>query len=410
MTPERIVIVGAGQAGLQAAVSLREAGHRGAIALVGGEPGVPYQRPPLSKAFLLGKIPARGLDLRSLDALGEQRIAFVEADPAVRIDAAERMVSLQSGRVLPYDHLVLATGARRRELAVPGATLPGVHYLRTRADAEGLKARLGEVRQALVIGAGFIGLEFAAVAADLGIDCTIVETAPLLFGQALSRVTADHILAVHRARGTRFRFGEGIASLAAGPDGRVARAVTDSGEALAADLVLVGIGVIPDDGLAAGAGLRTDGGILIDARLATSDPAISAIGDCAVLSRPGAERPLRIQSVQNAVDQGRHLARVLTGTGGAYEALPWFWSDQGSVRLQIAGLVRDHDRTVTRGDPAGGRFSVFCYRGDRLLGVESVNRPADHMAARRFVGTAFAPAMAEAADDSADLRRFVPNA
>lgn len=405
MFPERIVIVGAGQAGLQAAVSLREAGHAGPVTLVGDEPGLPYQRPPLSKAFLMGKIPAAGLDLRGADFLAAQRIDLA-ADPALAVDRADKTVRLASGLALAYDHLVLATGARRRELAVPGANLPGIHYLRSRADAEALKERLGGARRALVVGAGFIGLEFAAVAAALGIACTVVEAAPSLLGRAVSRPTADHIRGAHEAGGARFLFGAGVARFEAGAAGGVARAVLSSGEGLEADLVLVGIGVIANDGLAVQAGLATAGGIVVDARLRTADPAISAIGDCAVAPHPQAERPLRIESVQNAIDQGRHLARVLAGADAAYAALPWFWSDQGPIRLQIAGLTQGHDRTVMRGDPAGGRFSVFCYRGEKLLGVESVNRPADHMAARRFVGTPLAPGPAQAADEDIDLKGF----
>ncbi len=406
MMPERIVIAGAGQAGLQAAVSLREAGHAGPITLIGEEPGLPYQRPPLSKAFLLGKIPASGLDLRAADFLESQRIGLIVADPVRALDRAEKTVRLASGRALPYDHLVLATGARRRELSAPGSGLPGIHYLRTRADAQALKARLGDARTALVIGAGFIGLEFAAVAADLGIACTVIEAAPTLLGRAVSRLTAEHIRATHEARDTRFLFGESVARFEAGTDGNVCRAVTVSGERIAADLVVVGIGVIANDELAAAAGLETVGGVVVNERLSTADPAISAIGDCAVAPHPQAEKPLRIESVQNAIDQGRHLARVLTGAGDAYAALPWFWSDQGGVKLQIAGLTQGHDRAILRGDPASGRFSVFCYRGNRLLGVESINRPADHMAARRFVGQTFAPDAEAASNESLDLKQL----
>ena len=406
MTPERIVIAGAGQAGLQAAVSLREAGHAGPITLIGEEPGLPYQRPPLSKAFLLGKIPASGLDLRAADFLESQRIGLVVADTVHALDRADKTVRLASGRALPYDHLVLATGARRRELSAPGSGLPGIHYLRTRADAQALKARLASVRTALVIGAGFIGLEFAAVAADLGIACTVIEAAPTLLGRAVSRLTAEHIRATHEARGARFLFGESVARFEAGVDGNVCRAVTVSGERIAADLVVAGIGVIANDELAAAAGLATAGGVVVNERLLTVDPAISAIGDCAVAPHPQAEKPLRIESVQNAMDQGRHLARVLMGAGAAYAALPWFWSDQGGMKLQIAGLTQGHDRAILRGDPASGRFSVFCYRGGRLLGVESINRPADHMAARRFVGQNFAPDAEAASNEGLDLKQL----
>jgi 3-phenylpropionate/trans-cinnamate dioxygenase ferredoxin reductase component len=404
MLPDRIVIIGAGQAGLQAAVSLREAGHTGSITLVGDEPGLPYQRPPLSKVFLLGKIPASGLDLRGRDFLAAQRIYLREYDPALSINRQDRTVQLASGKSLDYDHLVIATGARRRELVIPGATSTGIHYLRTRADAEMLQERLAGARHALVVGAGFIGLEFAAVAASKGLTCTVIEAAPTLLGRAVSRMTAEHILGTHEALGTRFLFSQGLTRFETGANGNVRGAVTSGGEVIAADLVLVGIGVIANDDLASAAGLATNGGIVVDATLRTSDPHISALGDCVLAPHPQAEQPVRIESVQNAIDQGRHLARVLTGSAGPYAALPWFWSDQGSVKLQIAGLTTGHDRTVMRGDPATGRFSVFCYRGDRLLGVESVNRPADHMAARRFVGTPSAPVAEVVSDESLDLK------
>lgn len=407
MASGSIVIVGAGQAGLQAAVSLREAGYAGSITIVGDEPGPPYQRPPLSKAFLLGKILAAGLDLRGPDFLAAQRIDLVERDPALVIDRTDRSVRLASGRVLGYDHLVLATGARRRELAVPGSALPGIHYLRTRADAEALKEKLAGARQALVIGAGFIGLEFAAVAAGRGLACTVVEAAPTLLSRAVSRVTAEHIRHTHEERGTRFMFGTGIDRFEAGPDGNVNAAVTSTGEKLSADLVLVGIGVIANDDLAAAAGLAVNNGIAVDATLRTSDPAIFAIGDCALAPHPQAAQPLRIESVQNAIDQGRHLVRILMGADEPYAALPWFWSDQGTVKLQIAGLTGGHDRTVLKGDPVSGRFSAFCYRGDTLLGVESINRPADHMVARRFVGTTLAPAAEDVSDESLDAKAGV---
>ncbi len=408
MEKRRIVILGSGQAGLQAAASLREAGHAGTITIVGEEKGLPYQRPPLSKAFLLGKMPASGLELRSAAFLADSRIDLIDADPASAIDRQRRQVSLHSGRLVDYDHLVLALGARRRELQVPGAGLPGIHYLRTRDDAADLKQRLGGARRALVVGAGLIGLEFAAVAAGLGLACTVVEAAPVLLGRAVSRPCADYIRSVHEARGVVFRFAETIARFEAGDDGRVVRAVTVGGDMLETDLVLAGIGVLANDHVAAQAGLAVDGGIVVDRYLSTSDPAISAVGDCAVAPHPLAGGRIRIESVQNAIDQGRCLARVLTGDRTPYAALPWFWSDQGSIKLQIAGLTAGHDRTVLRGDPASGRFSVFCYRNGVLAGIESINRPADHMAGRRFVGTPFAPSPQEAADESLDLKSLAP--
>ena len=381
-----VVIVGAGQGGLQVAASLREGGFDGAIVLVGDEPGLPYQRPPLSKGYLTGEVGADRLLLRREAFYVDRRIDLLAGERAVAIDRPGRRVRLASGGALAYDHLVLATGARDRPLPVPGAELDGVLRLRTRAEAELLRQRLaGGVRDAVVVGAGFIGLEFASVAAKLGARVHVIEMTRRPMARAVSPDVSAFFHAAHAGAGAGILFGATVARLV-GADGRVAGVETGDGLRIPADLVVVGIGVVPNTELAAGAGLAVDDGIVVDEHLLTADPAISAVGDCAAYPSRFAAGRVRLESVQNAVDQARCVAARLAGRPPApYAAVPWFWSDQGKLRLQIVGLTAGHDVAVVRGDVEGGAFSVFCFRGRRLVGIESVNRPADHMAGRRLL-------------------------
>lgn len=381
----RVVIIGAGQAGCQLALSLRERRFDGAIALIGGEPGPPYQRPPLSKAFLLGKAEAADLALKPISTFAEKAIDFLPGSRATAIDRAARRVGVAGHGSLGYDHLVIATGAENRALPVPGADLDGVLALRSLADAARLKQRLAPARRLAIIGAGFIGMEVAAVARQLGLEVTVIERAERVLARAVSPPVSGHLLARHQAAGVRFRFGAAVECFEG--DGGALRAVglTD-GTVVPADLALVAIGVAPGTGLAEQAGLAVGDGILVDALLATADPAIHAIGDCA--SYPHAlfdGRRMRVESVQNAADQARCLAMTLTGEPMPYARLPWFWSDQGEARLQIAGIAEPEDEAVIRGDPATGRFSVFRLCEGRLSAVESIGQPGEHMAARRLV-------------------------
>ncbi len=367
-----VVVVGAGQAGCQVAVSLRELGYRGLITLVGAEDLPPYQRPPLSKAYLTGATDVAGLLLRAGSYFAAQDVELVTADPAVSLDRQAHVVVLRSGRVLPYTDLVLATGARPRELS-------GAHVLRTVADADRLRGRLRPGTRVVVIGAGFVGLEFAAVAGALGLEVTVVEALPRVLARSVSERLAGHIVAEHRARSVRVLVGAPVAGVHA--DGVELADGTD----LPADLVVAGIGVVPADELAREAGLAVDDGIVVDAHLRTADPAIHAVGDCARFSFAANENRLRLESVQNAVDQAKCVAAGILGSARPYSAIPWFWSDQYTMKVQIAGLTAGCDRTVMHGDPASGRFSVFCFRDSVLLGVESVNRPADFVLARRLL-------------------------
>ncbi|MBV9747364.1 MAG: FAD-dependent oxidoreductase [Acetobacteraceae bacterium] len=406
-----MVIVGTGQGGFQVAASLREEGFDGRVLLVGDEPDLPYQRPPLSKAYLTGEADADLVRMRPETFFAEHGVELRAGEQVTRIDRAERQVVLASGKALPYDHLVLALGARNRPLPVPGADLDGVVQLRTLGEAEALRQRLDAAREAVVVGAGFIGLEFAA-AASRGIPVTVIEATDRPMARAVSPAMSHFFRGAHERQGVRFAFGATVVRVL-GTDGRASGVETADGRRFAADLVLVGIGVIPNAELAADAGLAVANGIVVDEHLQTSDPAISAIGDCAAHpSRFAPGAPVRIESVQNAVDHARCVAARLAGRPAPYASLPWFWSEQGKLKLQIAGLATPHERAVVRGDPAqegkqdgkGGGFSVFCYSGGKLVGVESVNRPLDHVLARKLLTSGVTVTPEQAADRGFDLR------
>lgn len=397
-----ILIVGAGQGGFQAAASLREAGYAGALTLIGDEPGLPYQRPPLSKAYMKGDAGIEQIELRPAAFYDSHGIGIVHAR-ASAIDRAARRLVLEDGKSLPYAHLILATGARNRPLPVPGHMLDGVHYLRTRADADALRAQLADARRVVVIGAGFIGLEFAAVARSLGHEVTVIEAAQRVLARAVSPLMSDFFAQAHQDMGTHLVLGAGVVALH-GENGRVSGVETADGIVHPADFVLAGIGVLPNAELAAAAGLEVANGIVVDAHLATADPAISALGDAVAYPSRFTGGMARLESVQNAVDQARSLAARLTGTPAPFVAVPWFWSDQADLKLQIVGLADAGDIAVLRGDPATRRFSVFRFRDGVLSAIESVNRPADHMLGRRLLAGSPTLTPEQAADEGFDLK------
>src|SRR5438105_3130595 len=409
MAQEAVVTVGAGHAGFQLAASLRQGGFDGTIILLGEEPVLPYQRPPLSKDYLDGKI---GLDLllmRPEAFYRDHRIDYLAGTRAAEIDRAAKRLRLASGEQLDYDHLVLATGARNRVPPLPGIELDGVCYLRTLAETDQLRERLDAAEHVLVIGAGFIGLEFAAVAHSHGKPVRILELTDRVMGRVVCPPTSEFFAAAHRRTGVEFGFGAQAVRIAArttGPfGGRVDHVELASGERVAADLVLVSIGVVPNGELAAAAGLAVANGIVVNQELSTADSNISAIGDCCAFPSQHAQGAMtRLEAVQNAADHARCVADRILGKPHPYTALPWFWSEQGPLRLQIAGLTAGHDHTVLRGSVESGEFSVFCYRAGELLGIESVNRPADHAHARRLLSAGRQVTPEQAADDSFDLR------
>jgi 3-phenylpropionate/trans-cinnamate dioxygenase ferredoxin reductase component len=402
-----VIIVGAGQAGCQTAVSLREEGFDGRIVLLGDEPHPPYQRPPLSKGHLTGKALRESLWLRPECFYSQHDIELRLPERVTRIDRDRKQVRLGSGPALDYDNLVLALGARNRRLPLGGVELDGVAALRTLAEADDVRDRLTSATDVVVIGGGFIGLEVAATAIALGKRATVIEIAPQLMGRVMSAPTADFLVGAHRARGLDVELRTSVAEIV-GEGNRVTAVRTADGRLIRADLVLIGVGAQPNVELAAEAGLAVDDGIVVDQQLRTTDPSVSAAGDCAAFPSPFAGgRHVRLESVQNAAAQPRCVAARIVGRPTDYHSVPWFWSDQADLKLQIAGLTAGHRRTAVLGETEDERFSVLCFDGaDRLMGVESVNRPADHMATRRIIKAGAGPSRTQALEAGFSLTSY----
>src|SRR6202795_3526737 len=384
MTQGTVLIVGAGHAGFQLAASLRQHGFAGRICLINDEAHLPYQRPPLSKAYLKGGGRPDSLMFRPDKFYRDQNVELM-AGRAAAIDRGAHKLLLASGASLDYGHLVLATGARNRLLDIPNANLADVRYLRILDESEALRQRIASGQRVVVIGAGFIGLEFAATARAKGLEVDVVELGARVMARAVTAEISDYFQERHTAAGIRIHLGVQATSIES--DGTHVTGVSLSdGRHVPADLVVVGVGVLPNVELAAEAGLPVASGIIVDEHLLTSDPNISAIGDCALFASPRFGGSLRLESVQNATDHARCVAARLTGDVKTYDGLPWFWSDQADDKLQIAGLTTGYDRVVVRGEPSQKAFSAFCYKAGRLVGIESVNRAGDHMFGRRFLG------------------------
>ncbi|MBM9593477.1 NAD(P)/FAD-dependent oxidoreductase [Roseitranquillus sediminis] len=386
--PSRIVIIGAGHGGAQLAASLVEEGHPGTVTLISAEDDAPYHKPPLSKSFM--KAPDTPLQpLRGRTFFIDKGIDMRLGAEVTSIDCRGRRVLLADGSEIPYDRLVLATGTRARRLAVPGVEQEGVFHLRTAGDARAMRRALPESGRVVVIGGGFIGLEAAAMLAARGLSVEVLEVAPHLLRRAVSRQVADAVTAYLEGQGIGIRCGVCVDSL--GGEGRVTSVRLEDGPELQADMVVVGIGAVPEVALAEASGLACDNGIVTDALLTTSDPAICAIGDC--ISYPQAQlgRMARLESVQNATDQARALAKTLTGKPTPYGALPWFWSDIGALKLQIAGLAHDADEDVVVQRADGALQSVYRLSQGRLVAVETLNSAGEHMLARRLIAKGITP-------------------
>ncbi|HEY7339231.1 MAG TPA: FAD-dependent oxidoreductase [Bryobacteraceae bacterium] len=398
-----VVIVGGGQAGFQTAFSLRAEGYEGPVTLIGEEPHVPYQRPPLSKAFVLGKQNQANILLRPESYYLDRNIRFLPGERVAAIETPEHRARLDSGAAIPYDSLVLAAGARNRVLPIAGAQLDGVCYLRTLTEAIELKQRIEQAQQIVVVGGGFIGLEIAASARTLGKEVAVIEALPRLMARVVAPVVSSFFNRSHQSRGVEVLLGAKVREIR-GDHGKASEVILDDDSIRRADLVVVGIGIVPNTELAQLAGLPSGNGIGVDEFLQAGDPRIYAIGDCAEYPNPFAGSRVRLESVQNAVDQAVCVAKAIAGKGGPYRAAPWFWSDQYEIRLQLAGLPAGHDFTAVRGQPEDGKFSVFYFRDGRLCAVDSVNRPADHMAARKLIGNGEAITPEQAADESVNLK------
>ena len=402
MTQGPVIIAGAGHAGFQLAASLRQNGFSERIALVNDEGHLPYQRPPLSKAYLKGTGGPDTLMFRPEKFYHDQKVDLI-TDRVTSIDRGARKLALASGASLDYGHLVLATGARNRLLDIPNANLDGVRYLRALDDSEALRHRIASSHHVVVIGAGFIGLEFAATARAKGLEVDVVELGARVMARAVTAEISEFSQSRHAAAGIRIHFGVQVTSIES-DGGRVTGVSLSDGRHLPADLVVVGVGVLPNVELAAQAGLPVAAGIIVDDHLSTADPNISAIGDCALYASPRFGGSLRLESVQNATDHARCVAARLTGDAKPYDGLPWFWSDQGPDKLQMVGLTTGYDQVVVRGDRGAGAFSAFCYKSGRLLGIESVNRAGDHMFGRRLLAANRSITPEQAADASFDLK------
>ena len=399
---EKIVIIGAGQAAIQAVQSLRAEGHAGPITLVGEEAYPPYQRPPLSKAYLLSQLERPRLFLKSDAYYGEAGVDLLLNTTAKAIDRAGKTVELTDGRKLPYDKLLLTTGARVRKLRCPGADLPGIFYLKSIADVDALQAAFLPGARIAIVGAGYIGLEVAAVGAKRGLQVTVFEAMDRVMTRAVSPALSDFFMAEHVKAGVDVKLNTGVEGFEG--SGKVER-ILAGGKSHDVDLVLVGIGVIANDELAREAGLAATDGIVVDRNAMTSDSAIFAAGDCT--RHYGREGTLlRLECVQNAIDQAKHAALAMTGKPKDYSEVPWFWSDQYDLKLQIAGLARPSDRLVARGDPASRKFSVFHLRDGKIAAVEAVNAPQDYMIGKKLIAEGRAVPAETLADSAIPMKQI----
>jgi 3-phenylpropionate/trans-cinnamate dioxygenase ferredoxin reductase subunit len=397
------VIIGTGQAGFQTAASLRSEGYEEPITLIGEEPHIPYQRPPLSKGFPLGQQNFEGIQLRPERFYQDHRIDLLAGKRVTAIDRADRKVQLVSGARLPYEKLVLAVGARNRKLAMKGAELDRVLYLRSLEEAIAVKEGLQSAREIVVIGGGFIGLEIAAVARTLGKSVTVLETLPRLMSRAVAKIVSDFFRELHARRGVKIICDASVSEIS-GSRGKVQKVVLRDGTAFPADLVMVGVGIVPNIDLAQAAGLGVANGVAVNEYLETDDENIFAIGDCAEYPCVFAGGRVRLESVQNAADQAQRVATTIAGRRSCYRALPWFWTDQFDIKLQMAGISQGHERIVTRGSAESRKLSAFYFKQDRLVAVDSINRPLDHMIGRKLIAGGVALTPEQAADESVDLR------
>jgi len=398
-----IVIVGAGQAAAQAVQSLRAEGIDAPIIMIGDEAYAPYQRPPLSKAYLLGNFERPRLFLKADSYYPEVRCELLINTSVSAIHRAERVVELSNGRKLDYDKLLLATGARVRRLRCPGANLPGVHYLKTIADVDGLQEVFQAGKRIGIVGGGYIGLEVAAVGAKRGLDVTVFEAMDRLMARAVSPALSDFYAREHEKAGVTLKLNTGVEAIE-GKD-KVERVIA-RGQSYPCDIVLVGIGVIPCDELAVKAGLGVDDGIVVDQNARTGDPHIWAAGDCTRhVGREGHE--IRLECVQNAIDQAKHAALAMAGKPKTYSEVPWFWSDQYDLKLQIAGLARPTDALVQRGDPAARKFAVFHLRDGKVAAVEAVNAAPEYMIGKKLIAEGKVIEAAKLADLSIPMKQMV---
>jgi 3-phenylpropionate/trans-cinnamate dioxygenase ferredoxin reductase component len=400
-----VVLVGGGHAAAAFANSLRRAGHAGRVVLVSDEPVPPYHRPPLSKKYLADGLPVEQILIRAAAWYQEQQIELRLGQRVEAIDRAACTLRLAGGETLPYSRLVLMTGARARRLPDPiGGDLRNVLLMRSLADADAMAPHLQPGKRLLVVGGGYIGLEAAAVAAGKGLKVTLLEAAPRILQRVAAPATSDYFRALHQGHGVDIREGAALERLLADGD-RVCGAVLADGSRIEADVVLVGIGVQPNVELAEAAGLQVDNGIVVDALCRTSDPLILAAGDCCSFDYRG--QRLRLESVQNANDQGAVAAHTVAGLDKPYAALPWFWSDQYDIKLQIAGLNLGYDDVVVRPGKTERSRSVWYYRGDTLLAVDAISDPTAYVVAKKLLDAGRGVPKAAVDDPAAEYKSWL---
>lgn len=394
--PNTVVIAGAGHAAGQTIVSLRQGGYSGRLVLVGEEPYLPYQRPPLSKKFLAGEVDVARLLVRSEKFYEEHRVDVLLDTRVTRVEPGAREVRLSTGGTLAYDKLVIATGSRVRTVDVPGHRLPGVHYLRTIEDVDRIRDHFRPGASLVIVGAGYIGLEVAAVAVSHGLEVTVLEVADRVMARVQAPVLSDFMDGVHRAAGVKIRCNTGLKAFAG--EARLHGVVTNEGDEIRADLAIVGIGILPNSELAADAGIACDNGILVDEYCRTADPDVLAIGDCTNHPNALLGRRLRLESVHNAQEQAKTAAATMLGNLEPYAQIPWFWSDQYNLKLQIVGMSSSTSRTVVRGDPAARSFALFCLEDGCLSAVYAINSPREFMLSKKLIAQKARPDPAALAD------------
>ena len=403
----KIVIAGAGHAAGQIVASLKQHKFDGEIVLVGDEPHLPYQRPPLSKKFLAGELPAERLYFKPAGFYDEPGVELRLETTITAIERESKTVAVANGEAIGYDKLVLALGARARTLPVAGADLPGICRLRSISDVERIRELLDGSRRVVIVGAGYIGMEVAAVTRTLGHEVTVVEMTGRVMSRVVSAEISDFFQIEHTNRGVRLRLGTGVAGFHG--KRRVRAVVTEEGEEIPADLVIIGVGIVPNTELASDAGLTVDDGIVVDDHCRTSDPDIYAVGDCTRHPNDIYGRDLRLESVHNALEQAKTAAANLCGNEARYSEVPWFWSDQYELKLQIAGLSQGYDDVVIRGNPAERQFSCVYLRDGRLIAVDAVNSPRDFMQSKALIAEGCSLSGAHLADPEVSLKELAAN-
>lgn len=380
-----VVIIGAGQAGAQAVMSLRAEGYEGPIRMIGDEPEPPYQRPPLSKKFLAGEIGFDRVELKPAEFYAGAHCDLMLGCHVAAIERSKKVVLTSDGHELAYDKVLIATGSRVREINVPGFDLEGVHYLRTVGDVKELQANFREGARLVVVGGGYIGLEVAAVAKKHGIDVTVLETAERVMARVVDPIVSHFYERVHKEEGVKIRLGVTVAGFE-GEGGRITHVVSGEGESFPCDFVVVGIGIIPNVELAEAADIKVENGIVVDACARTSDADIFAAGDCTNHPNDIYGRRLRLESVHNAIEQAKAAAAAIAGKEKPYDQVPWFWSDQYDLKLQIAGLSTGYTQAVVRGDPKSSRsFAVFYLKDGVIIAVDAVNRAPEFMMSKMLI-------------------------